>query len=222
MGGRHLAWVAAALVGEPAVAADWSLDGSVTLASDYRTGGVSVTEGRPAIQAELTATAPSGFYLDAWVSSISPDDGGTVELDLSAGWQWQLGRVVPTVGVTAYLYPGMDEVDYAEGFATLAIPVRTATVSLTASYAPAQANLAEDDVWLAAQLEWPLPGSRWTIDALAAFEDGAFGSRKLEWQAGARFALSPRVELGAAYYDTRRARARHAGPTLIGQVTVRF
>ena len=45
--------------------------GNVSLTTDYRFRGVSLSGGDPAIQGGITATHDSGFYVGAWSSSIT-------------------------------------------------------------------------------------------------------------------------------------------------------
>ena len=70
-----------------------TVSGSVTLVSDYRFRGVSLSGGDPAIQGGIDLAHESGFYVGTWASSI--DDGGTdllgdVELDVYAGWSGEV------------------------------------------------------------------------------------------------------------------------------------
>lgn len=124
---------ASALVGAlfsaaPAMAQDESgitVSGSAAVVSQYRFRGVSMTEGNPALQAGITVSHDSGFYIATWGSSIHAanssidlDDGtglvdtydagnyGSLELDVFGGWT---GEVAPgttiDVGLLYYIYP---------------------------------------------------------------------------------------------------------------------
>ncbi|MNO03014.1 putative bacterial protein [compost metagenome] len=49
---------------------DFSLDMSLTAASDYRSRGISQTLGDPALQFGATLQHSSGLYLGAWTSNV--------------------------------------------------------------------------------------------------------------------------------------------------------
>ena len=62
----------------PAMAQDEESDitvtGSAAVVSDYRFGGVSLSNGDPAVQAAITVGHSSGFYVGTWGSSIYAGD----------------------------------------------------------------------------------------------------------------------------------------------------
>ena len=70
---------------------DFALEVDLTLASDYRTRGISQTQNDPALQAGATLAHSSGLYLGAWTSNV--DFGGGLktrqEVDYYAGWFWE-------------------------------------------------------------------------------------------------------------------------------------
>lgn len=53
---------------------DFAVLVDLTLASDYRTRGISQTQNDPAVQAGVTLAHSSGLYLGAWSSNV--DFGG--------------------------------------------------------------------------------------------------------------------------------------------------
>src|SRR5689334_3373903 len=83
------------------------LGGHITLSTDYRYRGESLTEGRPALQAGIDYQHASGAFLGALGSTIRVDSevsgvggqlyGGYARA-LSAALSWELGAV-------AYLFP---------------------------------------------------------------------------------------------------------------------
>src|SRR3990167_10424122 len=83
------AFAAAPALAQDEEAGPVTVTGSVTVVSDYRFRGVSLSGGDPAIQGGITVAHESGFYIGTWGSSI--DDGGSdfygdVELDVFGGW----------------------------------------------------------------------------------------------------------------------------------------
>jgi uncharacterized protein (TIGR02001 family) len=70
-----------------AQAADASgpFSGGVSLTSDYRFRGYSLSDEEPALQGGLTLNLPQGVYLGVWGSSIADYAGADIEFDLMAG-----------------------------------------------------------------------------------------------------------------------------------------
>ena len=115
---RH--WVAAALLSAGAARADVS--GTVAVVSDDRYRGVSLTDGRPALQASIAFEHPAGPYTGALLSNvrIGTDIIGTRAL-LYGGFAHQLaGDVVWDLGVATHRLPRSDyrpSYDYTEWYA---------------------------------------------------------------------------------------------------------
>jgi uncharacterized protein (TIGR02001 family) len=63
-----------------------SLSGSLTMATDYRFRGVSMSNRDPAIQGALTFSHKSGAYLSLWASNADVGAGGNVEADFFVGY----------------------------------------------------------------------------------------------------------------------------------------
>jgi uncharacterized protein (TIGR02001 family) len=102
-----------------------TISGSAAIVSDYRFRGVSLSNGDPAVQAGITVSHESGFYIATWGSSIyagdqtiTLDDGtgdpvsytngsyGSLELDVYGGWTGEVtDGVTVDVGFLYYLYP---------------------------------------------------------------------------------------------------------------------
>lgn len=115
---RH--WVAAALLAADVARADVS--GTVAVLSDDRYRGVSLTDGRPALQASVAFEHPAGPYAGALLSNVrlGTDIVGTRTL-LYAGFAHKLaGDVVWDLGVATHLLPRPDQrpsYDYTEWYA---------------------------------------------------------------------------------------------------------
>jgi uncharacterized protein (TIGR02001 family) len=92
----------------------------VALTTDYVMRGISQTQHDGAVQADLHVTGTAGGYAGAWASTLDPDfdELGQVEVDLYAGWNWQLAPDwTARVGYVRYLYPdasGGIDYDYGE------------------------------------------------------------------------------------------------------------
>lgn len=103
---------------------DFSLLLDATLASDYRTRGISQTQNDPAIQGAVTLAHSSGLYLGAWSSNV--DFGGGLktrqEVDYYAGWLWQATDDVSLdLGYLKYSYPKESQFNQSEVYGILSV-----------------------------------------------------------------------------------------------------
>ncbi|MFJ2709806.1 TorF family putative porin [Pseudomonas sp. NPDC087346] len=101
---------------------DFSVAVDLTLASDYRTRGISQTLNDPAAQAGLTLAHSSGLYIGAWSSNV--DFGGDLktrqEVDYYAGWLWQATEAVSLdLGYIKYAYPKESQFNQSEVYGIL-------------------------------------------------------------------------------------------------------
>lgn len=127
-----------------------SLDFSLAAVSDYRFRGVSLSDGEPALQPELTLQHRSGAYANLWGSNTSPNDGADLEIDLTAGYAASLGALEVDVAGILYVYPGASSMNYAEAKLGAALPIGKASIGAELLYAPAQDALAgRDNLYLA-------------------------------------------------------------------------
>ena len=200
-----LAGAARAAEAEPA---SWTLSGNLGVVSDYQYRGYSLSGGDWAVQGGLTLDGPRGLYFGVWASQVeevgigADGDGALVEIDLSAGrtfsaagWDWDVGAVY-------YTYPDGDDLDYLEVPLSAARTTGAFTTTLGVSYAPAQANLGdEDNLYLYvggdyAPEHWPV-----SVNAQIGHEEGAFADGKLDWQLGLARDIGP-VSLSVTYSDS--------------------
>jgi uncharacterized protein (TIGR02001 family) len=102
------------------LAVSGSLDGSLTLTSDYRFRGVSRTFGDPALQGGTEFTLPSNIYIGAWASVIDKEIFANTrgyEIDIYGGYKWQLRKgVVLDFGLIQYLFPTESLYSTFEGY----------------------------------------------------------------------------------------------------------
>lgn len=84
-----------------------------TIASDYLFRGISQTRNNWAFQGTLDVQHESGVYIGAFLTNAkflaSPWNDTRQELDLLAGYRFNLGPVALDIGYIAYLYPGQDK-----------------------------------------------------------------------------------------------------------------
>lgn len=79
--------------------------GSVRVATDYLSRGVSQTDHGPALQLIGTVTDRSGIYATVWTSNVHFGDYDR-EFDLTLGYRRTLGPVAIDLGYTDYVYTG--------------------------------------------------------------------------------------------------------------------
>jgi uncharacterized protein (TIGR02001 family) len=68
--------------------------GSLVLTSDYRLHGVSQTDGRPALQADLHYDTPRGWFAGGWATNYTlyGEENQTVQLNAFLGRRWKVGN----------------------------------------------------------------------------------------------------------------------------------
>ena len=155
-----------------------TITGNVSLVTDYRFRGVSLSGGDPAIQGGITVTHKSGFYAGTWASSIHDDTGifGDQELDLFGGWS---SEVTPGITVDAgllyYVYPSghIGDANYFEPYASVAGSVGPAKLKLGAAYAWHQDSLGGDDnLYIFGNADIGIPTTPLTVSAHLGYTNG--------------------------------------------------
>jgi uncharacterized protein (TIGR02001 family) len=223
---------AAVLSASPALAQDeaspssLTVTGSVTLVSDYRFRGVSLSGGDPAIQGGVTVTHESGFYIGTWASSI--DDGGTdfygdTEVDLFGGWSGSVAEGLGLdVGLLYYAYPtnakGV-EAEYFEPYVTVSGDLGPVQAKLGANYAWDQDSLGGDDsLYIHTELSSGIPTTPLTLSAHLGYTDGVLAPPLLagtgddtgfDWSLGASATVLGPLTVGVSYVGTE-------GPSIDG------
>lgn len=84
---------------------DFSLDLNVGAYSDYRSRGISQTQGDPAIQGSATLSHSSGLYAGVWSSNVDFGYGTKTrqEIDYYVGYYWQVADDI-ALDLTYYEY----------------------------------------------------------------------------------------------------------------------
>jgi uncharacterized protein (TIGR02001 family) len=176
----------------------------VTVVSDYRYRGVSLSNKKPAIQPEISIAHKSGVYASLWGSNIASNGGDDIELDGCIGFSKKLGPVKADVGVTGYFYPGAKGQNYGEVFAAIQTDVGPGSVTGSVTYAPKQANIGhQDNLYVGVAGELPLAGTPIKLTGSAGIEDGAFGNGKRDWSLGAKADVAG-FDVGVKYVDAAR------------------
>lgn len=198
---------------EEAPSGPFSLSGGISVTSDYRFRGVSLSNEKVAVQPTLTLSHESGFYVGVWGSSL-PDSPpfGKFELDVYGGFATEIASgTTVDVGVTWYTYPGSDDggapTDYFEGIGKLSHDIGPVSVTGLVAYAPKQSSLGDDDsIYLNLGAGFGIPNTPVTLTAGVGYTDGSLGlvaadGNYLDWSLGASFAAGP-ATFAVQYIDT--------------------
>jgi uncharacterized protein (TIGR02001 family) len=121
-----------------------SITGGVTVVSDYRFRGVSLSNEQPTLQGTITATHKSGFYAGVWGSGLASGTpyGGT-EIDIYGGWSGDVAGVTVDANVTQYTYPNQDgtvPVDYLELLGSVSKDVGPVNAKVGVGFVPKQSG----------------------------------------------------------------------------------
>jgi uncharacterized protein (TIGR02001 family) len=208
-------------VAPPAVA----VTGAVTLASQYRFRGISLSDERAALQGTVNVNHRSGFYTGIWGSSLDGFGelgGSNLELDLYAGFRRALAPdVTVDAGLLYYAYPGSSggDFEFFEPYANVTLTRGPVTAKLGIAWAPPQDGLANDaNRYLFGDLALAIPN---TPIALTGHLGNSHGRTPLtpsgdylDWSLGATAAWR-NFTLGVTYIDTSldAAEAASSGAT---------
>ncbi|MBT8474805.1 MAG: TorF family putative porin, partial [Alphaproteobacteria bacterium] len=114
---NKLAWAAGALMISGSAAAEFSANIGAT--SNYVWRGVTQTDDQAAISGGLDYAHDNGFYAGTWASNVDFDDDTNAEVDFYAGFGNEVNDFGYDVGLLYYYYPGGDNIDFADIYASL-------------------------------------------------------------------------------------------------------
>lgn len=209
---------AAAWLPTLAPAAAQTISGEAEIVSDYRYRGLSLSNGKPALQVSAELDSGAGFYLGGFGSWV-PHGGGSaaVEMDAILGWRAAVGGAVTFDGNVAwYHYPGAADCDYAEAAAALDWERGATNARAGIAWAPRQANLIDaggrkgDNLYGFGEIEQGIAGTPISLSVAAGYEsgvfDGAVRGGKIDWRAGASLSQGG-FTVSAHYVGAVRPRA---------------
>ena len=212
----------AAMSADLARAGSMTAEGGLAAVSDYRFRGLSLSDRKPALQADLMVSHKSGAYASVFASTIDEygqDAGGkgaTVELDYTAGWAFAGAGLDFDVAASAYTYPGGVGVNYVELPVQVSRTVGAWTSSVGFAYAPRQHALDRDNRYLWIGFDYDGPALPATLSARVGREDGAFADRKTDWSLSASRTLG-HLQASATYVDSDQG-----GSGLVLSLAARF
>jgi len=198
----------------PALAQDnpVALSANVSLVSDYRFRGLSLSDKDPAIQGGFDASM-SGFYVGTWASSIEPVGNSETEIDLYGGYGGDITDGLSyDVGFLYYAYPEGNGSDYYEFYGSLSGTVSLLDWTLGTAYAPDWDNLTEDNLYIYGDGTVSIPDSPFYVGAHLGWEDGAFSDpggldrSKVDWS-GSLGVTYEQWDVSVSYVDSNRGDA---------------
>jgi uncharacterized protein (TIGR02001 family) len=185
-----------------ASAAHAEFSGTVTAVSDYNWRGVTQTSQDPALQGSLDYSMENGFYVGTWASNVDFGDccDESVEVDLYAGFSG--GETVTwDVGFVYYWYPGADDLDFPEVYASVGYEWLEAKLSYTSDFA----NYSDQAWYLEGNAAYELPAN-FGLEAHIGYSTGdgieaAYGQDDyFDWSVGVTYAFK-NFGLGLKYVD---------------------
>jgi uncharacterized protein (TIGR02001 family) len=181
----------------------FSVSGGVTVVSDYRFRGVSLSDKDFAVQPTITVSHESGLYVGVWGSNIADNAGDDLEVDLYAGFAGG-DAVTYDIGLTYYVYPGVSAFNYVEFTGKLGTTIGPVKLGSQLSYVPSQDNTGNtDNIYIGGNAAIGIPDTPVTLTASLGYEDGFFAADKVDWSLGANASFSG-FTVGAAYVDSNR------------------
>ncbi len=182
---------------------------NVSVVSDYRFRGISLSDRDPALQGGIDFSTAPGFFFGAWASTVADTGGSNIELDLYGGYANAIAGIDYSVSVVGYVYPGGEDVNYVELFANAEKSIDDATFKLEFAYIPEQNNFEDDNFYVSTGVDVALPKVPLTLN-LSAGRESSVGFRKWDWLAGVSWSYE-NLTLSAAYVDTNYDDVSEAG-----------
>jgi len=176
--------------------------GTITATSDYNWRGVTQTSQDPALQGSVDYSMENGFYAGAWASNVDFGDccDEEVEVDLYTGFSG--GETVTwDVGFIYYWYPGAEDLDFPEVYASVGYEWVEAKLSYSSDFA----NYSEQAWYLEGNAAYELPAN-FGLEAHIGYSTGdgieeAYGQDDyFDWSVGVTYALK-NFNLGLKYVD---------------------
>jgi len=193
-----------AFADETAAPSAITVSGTAAIVSQYRFRGIAQSNNRPAVQASITVSHESGFYVSTWGSSTSGTSGngfnadepfiapGGTEIDVFGGYAKQYGAVKVDVGGYGYIYPSAPVNNFYEIYGSLAGTMGPVTAKVGANYAPGQTyfntfGVTDHNIYLYGELSGGIPGTPISLHSHLGYTDGGlrYAKNYLDYSVGA-------------------------------------
>ncbi|HTU13384.1 MAG TPA: TorF family putative porin [Allosphingosinicella sp.] len=190
----------------------FTVTGGVTLASQYRFRGISLSDEEAALQGTLNLNHESGIYAGVWASTLDGFGelgGSNLELDLYAGYRRQVAAgITLDAGLLYYAYPGSSggDFEFFEPYASVTVNRGPVTGKLGIAVAPSQDALGGNaNTYVYGDLSLAIPRTPLTLTGHLGNSHGNTpltpSGDYLDWSVGVS-ASWRNLTLAAAYVDT--------------------
>ena len=195
---------------------DFSATGSLTAVSQYRLRGVSVSDGKPALQGRLTVAHKSGFYGNLWTSRLAgfgTYGGDNLELDATGGYTTTIDGTTLDGGVILYTFPGTHGHTYSEVFLSVGRTLGPVDLKLGLNYAPRRQSIGDHhNLYTYADLSLPIEGTPMKMKGHLGYTTGGSiyagpRGRYVDYSIGAEAAWKA-LTFGLSYVGTDIGRSR--------------
>jgi uncharacterized protein (TIGR02001 family) len=224
----------------------FTVTGNVSLVTDYRFRGVSLSGGDPAIQGGITLTHESGLYVGTWSSSlVASPVYGTQELDLFAGWSGEVASgLTLDAGLLYYVYPGghVGDANYWEPYASVSGAIGPAKLKVGVAYDWSQKGLVDnagkhsDNFYIYSNLDVGIPGTPLTVSGHVGYTDGVLApcyycggtatfndKTGWDWSLGGSATVFGPISVGVSYIGVSGASVDgYTNDTIVGTLTASF
>jgi uncharacterized protein (TIGR02001 family) len=187
-----------------------------TIASDYLFRGISQTRNNWAFQGTVDVQHTSGVYIGAFLTNAKflavPYNDTRQELDILAGYRFELAGVNLDIGYVGYFYPGQSKPEgtqlneYHEVVAKAAYTIDIVKLSAAFAYSPNFFGRSGDGFYLEGGVDVTLP---WELTAFARLghqwihRNPRFGTPDYLWYAvGLQREIYAGVTASVAWYGT--------------------
>jgi uncharacterized protein (TIGR02001 family) len=125
-------------------AAPFTVTGSAAIVSSYKFRGLAQSDNKPAVQAAITVSHSSGFYVSFWGSSgagnsatyVSPNNG--TEIDVYGGYTKTIAGFTLDGGLYGYIYPNAPLGNLFEVYGDISKSYGPVTAKVGVNWAPKQ------------------------------------------------------------------------------------
>lgn len=186
-----------------------TISGGVTLASQYRFRGISLSDEDFAVQGTINLDHESGAYAGVWTSSLDAFGGSDAELDLYGGYRTGVASgITMDAGLLYYAYLGSKggNSGFFEPYANISGTLGPATAKVGVAYAYEQDNLGgNSNIYTFGDLAAGIPNTPVTLKTHLGYSKGDTpltpSGDYVDWLVGADVVYKS-LTLGVAYVDT--------------------
>lgn len=183
-----------------------TFSGGVTLLTDYRLRGASLSDKQPVIQGVVAADVPLGenfsLWGGVWASSLDEDAGaGAMETDLFIGAKAKLGDVSLRARYLRLVFHDAEDIDFDQFEIGANAPA--GPVTLGAGVIHDEYNGGGHSTYGYLSAGYSIEDTGIGLNSLIGYEDGTGWNNKVNWSLGATYTTGP-VTFGATYIDTNK------------------